>query len=201
MGQGLVTRALTSREAVVRDWTNRWETAFQRSQVANSGRARELADEPVFSRKALAKHQGLAKHESSIVTQMRTGKIGLRAFLFSRQVPDVATPQCQCGQGRETAFHIAVACPDTEEARRQLYYTLGRQLLTSRDFAGATIDASRAKAPARWLQKVGRLQEFDLAASLGSRIEGRARQILCGHAESCRAERRTGHPRPDNRQN
>jgi hypothetical protein len=38
------------------------------------------------------KHAELKKHESSFLTQVRTGKVGLRAFLFQRKVPDVRTP-------------------------------------------------------------------------------------------------------------
>jgi hypothetical protein len=42
---------------------------------------------------------------------MRTGKIGLQAFLFERRVPDVMTPVCSCGiDGRETACHVAAYC-------------------------------------------------------------------------------------------
>ena len=39
--------------------------------------------------------------------QMRTGRIRLRAFLFERRVPDVMTPVCACGDGREKARHEA----------------------------------------------------------------------------------------------
>ena len=40
------------------------------------------------------------------LVQARTGKIGLRAFLFERRVPDVMTPVCACGDGRETETAI-----------------------------------------------------------------------------------------------
>ena len=42
--------------------------------------------------KALARYQGLRKHESSLLIQVRTGKVGLRAFLFEKKVPGIATP-------------------------------------------------------------------------------------------------------------
>ena len=35
--------------------------------------------------------------QSSILTQVRTGKIGLAAFLCKCWVPDFPTPACSCG--------------------------------------------------------------------------------------------------------
>ncbi len=81
------------------------------------------ADEPIFAHRALAKHRGLAKHESSIVTQVRIGKIGLRALLFIRRVPDVALhPRVPGVWAGRRLFRIIVTCPDTEEAEQRLYY-------------------------------------------------------------------------------
>lgn len=54
-------------------------------------------------KQVLRLHKGLHKEaESSLIVQLRTGKCGLRRFLFSRQVPDVTTPQCSGGSGDET---------------------------------------------------------------------------------------------------
>jgi len=65
-----------------------------------------------FSYDALKKHHGLRKHESSLLTQIRTGKVSLRAFLFKRKVPEVATPRCSCGEAPETATHLILDCRD-----------------------------------------------------------------------------------------
>src|SRR5436190_14701676 len=59
---------------------------------------------------ALNRHLGMWKHESSALTQLRTGKVGVKAFLFQRQVPEMATPHCQCGSGEETPAHLALHC-------------------------------------------------------------------------------------------
>ena len=67
---------------VVREWKERWQR-----EVDRSGRAEELADEPP-AKEHLKLHDGLQKVESSLLVQMRTGKIRLRAFLFERRVPD-----------------------------------------------------------------------------------------------------------------
>jgi hypothetical protein len=42
----------------------------------------------------LKRHNSLRKHESSLLTQIRTGRIGLNAFLWERKVPTVLSPYC-----------------------------------------------------------------------------------------------------------
>ena len=54
---------------------------------------------------------GLSKAQSSILTQMRTGKIGLATFLCRRQVPGFPTPAFCCGAQWETAKHVVLECP------------------------------------------------------------------------------------------
>ena len=47
--------------------------------------------------------QWQARRGSSMLTQIRTGKIGLPAYLFNRQVPGINDPLCECGR-RQTAL-------------------------------------------------------------------------------------------------
>jgi hypothetical protein len=88
------------------EWKARWER-----EIAHSLRSRSRlpADEPPTKR-VLRLHHGLGRAESSMLVQMRTEKIGLRAFLFAQRVPDVPTPICRCGEGRETVAHVAAHC-------------------------------------------------------------------------------------------
>ena len=58
--------------------------------------------------RAIDRHEGLTKAESSLLTQARTGAIGLKDFLFRAKVPRISTPYCECGRGRETVEHLAV---------------------------------------------------------------------------------------------
>ena len=156
----------TPDEAVERDWKRRWERTSAARRAQEGRNTREPAEtDPVFrGKQALKRHMGLKKHESSLLTQIRTGKVGLRAFLFQRRVPNVATPLCRCGNGEETPAHIAVFCPELEEERRELRAILAPQaLLTTRDFAGATGDPARASAMVKWLLATGRFPEYRLA--------------------------------------
>jgi hypothetical protein len=125
----------TIQTTIVREWKNRWQREVGRSRARHRGRAEELADEPP-TKERLKLHDGLQKAESSLLIQMRTGKIGLRAFLFERQVPDVMTPVCACGDGRETARHVAAYCQLEEITRRELPYAMR----THRDFDTAAKD-------------------------------------------------------------
>ena len=52
---------------------------------------------------------GLNRSEASIVTQLRTGNIGLREYLAARKVPGI-TPECSCGFSKETIPHFLLFC-------------------------------------------------------------------------------------------
>ena len=52
---------------------------------------------------------------------MRTGKIGLAAFLGIQQVPGFLTPACCCGVQWETAKHVVLECPHLQRVHRSLY--------------------------------------------------------------------------------
>src|ERR1700740_3615057 len=94
----------TIQTTIVREWKERWQREIDRSRARHRGRAEEPADEPP-AKEGLKLHGGLQKVESSLLVQMRTGKIGLRAFLFERRAPDVMTPVSSCGDGRVIAGH------------------------------------------------------------------------------------------------
>ena len=61
-------------------------------------------------------HTGLTKQESSLITQIRTEKIGLAAFLARQRVPRY-TLQCTCLWPRQDPKHIIMNCPIQEAGR------------------------------------------------------------------------------------
>lgn len=158
---------LSTDEALTRDWKARWERLHSKSIAERSWRDDEPADRPSFNGKALEKHTGLKKHESSLLVQIRTGKIGLRAFLFDRKVPEINTPRCSCGYARETVAHLALTCPDTAEARVRLRTALQPKPMQDRfDFREATESNHIAALLVRWVLGLGRLREYLLAVRL-----------------------------------
>ena len=77
-------------KAEERDWLQRW----QQSQTL---RQNQTSQAPAITKKppdkhVLKLHKGLYKAESSIFVQARTGKIGLRDFLFKRRVLGFDSP-------------------------------------------------------------------------------------------------------------
>lgn len=65
-------------------------------------------------------HKELKKAESSAAIQMRTGKIGFNHFLYTRRVPGVPSPTCQCGWWKQDVKHILLFCPDYFRGRMQM---------------------------------------------------------------------------------
>jgi len=57
-------------------------------------------------------YSGLTKVKSSLFTQLRTGVIGLNAFLFRMKVRDVNTLLCRCVGVLEIAVYIFLNCPE-----------------------------------------------------------------------------------------
>ena len=58
--------------------------------------------------------------KSSLITQIRTEKIGLKSFLYNRRVPGVEKESCECGANKQTARHILHECRLFNRQRREL---------------------------------------------------------------------------------
>jgi len=50
-----------------------------------------------LSNKTVKMRDGLQKAESTLATHIRTERIGLNAYLHSRNVPGTDSPRCGCG--------------------------------------------------------------------------------------------------------
>lgn len=71
--------------------------------------------------KVLHIHDKLPKWVSSLMIQMRTGKIGLRKFLHERKAPGVEDARCGCKRGEETVRHVLTECPRFKEMRKTMW--------------------------------------------------------------------------------
>jgi ribonuclease HI len=99
-----------------RAWTAKWRTDTK-------GRA-TYRHTPTPTQKVLRLHEGLTKRESALLVQLRTEKIGFNDFLFTRRVPDVTSPRCDCGARRQTVAHILLHCSKRRNLRNRIFANL-----------------------------------------------------------------------------
>lgn len=141
-------------QTVTDEWKQTWRDSERGQQLF------KVAPEP--SRKILALHRGTPRALSSLMVQMRTGKIGLRHFLHQRRVPGIMSGECDCGRGLQTVSHVLYKCgkfdglrlsfrmPDERGRRR--WTTDLRKLLSQRSTA---IAAAKFMMATKLLGKFG----------------------------------------------
>ena len=154
------------------EWTQGGRTArVLQSRWENQWRSRRIPWGELYPRPPrrnnLRLYQGLTKACCSILTQIRTGKTGLAAFLHRRRVPGITSPYCPCGQGAETPKHILIHCERFQAARVALEES-GRV-----DIRYLLCTEKGAKKLSHWWLSQGVLQQFSLAKALEMGIEGR----------------------------
>jgi ribonuclease HI len=142
----ITTAKRTINEALLDDWETIW---------VNGKHGRYLHSLDVRpNKKALKVHRDLPRAISSILTQMRTGKIGLRAYLH--KINKAETSQCTCNQGEQTAEHILLKCREWV-AQRQELWAGGRPILNLRRLF---CDPKRSIRAAKMMLKTGLLEQF-----------------------------------------
>ena len=106
-----------------------------------------------------ARRNGLNRASNSVLTQLRTGCIGLGYFLSKRRVPG-ASKSCECDElSKDTPRHLLTECTqhglkpwDAPERQRGFWELLS--------------NPAAAKEVTEWVIKSGRLPQFDLAKEL-----------------------------------
>ena len=130
-------------KTVAKTWINKTVSQSWQAKWAAETRGRAtFRHTPRPTRKVLQLHEDLSKRQSSMLTQLRTEKIGLQDFLFNRHVPDIADPRCVCGEGRQTVTHVLLRCRKFRILRRQVLGPVPgslRKILSERKTAAKAI--------------------------------------------------------------
>jgi hypothetical protein len=140
-----------SRKAILIEWKEQW----LEQQRAGKGWWCSIAalDQPDV--RNLKPYSQLKKAESSVLFQARTGRIGLRLFLLTANVPGIDSSLCSCGHGVETAEHLLLHCRNYPS--RWSRGARFKELATNEETVGRV---------ARHLIQSGRLSQFNLAKEL-----------------------------------
>jgi len=142
---------------------DQWETGWR---MYKEGKRRQTTStEDVNWRKLHIVHKVLVRPQSSLITQLRTGIIGLKAFLFRMKVPGVDSPECECGAPRQDAAHI-LECNNYEDGREQMFQSGG-----SRTLYTLLTTPRGAKALTNWWMQQGLQEQYKLAKDMIGELE------------------------------
>ena len=61
----------------------------------------------------------MSRLESAVIVQARTGKIGLKDYLY--KIKAASSPKCLCGHKRQTVYHTLLECPGFNELRERMW--------------------------------------------------------------------------------
>ena len=84
---------------------------------------------------------------------MRTGKIGLKAYLYRIKRAD--TPECDCGWANETIGHLIEDCPLYKSQRKLIF---GRRVV--RDAPRILLEPGSAVKAVAFMLYIGVLDQF-----------------------------------------
>jgi len=133
-------------------WRNEWHHESRGRAVY------KLTPQP--TPKTLALHQARHRALSSVITQMRTEKIGLRQFLYQRHVPGVEDGQCECGRGSQTVRHVLLACPRHTVLRRRIWGEVPGRRIEGKDLKEILNTPAQATKAAKFMILTRLLGQF-----------------------------------------
>jgi len=113
-------------------------------------------------KKTLRLFEGLPKHYTSILVQMRSMRIGLKHFLF--KIGEADSDKCNCLEGSQTPQHVLLQCPlYTDERKGMTEKIRARTDLNQRglmDYEALLSHPLATRYVAEFMLKTGLLGQF-----------------------------------------
>ena len=146
-------------EYVALMWQRRWQAYVDEASTKDHSEGIPALKQ-LPQKQHLKIHEKLKRSESSLLTQIRTGKIGLAGFLHRRKVPGYASPGCQCGAEYQDVEHL-LQCEIYTSGRERLFREAGTNNLQE-----MVEETNKAKPLVRWVMGLGILHQFKLAEEM-----------------------------------
>jgi hypothetical protein len=134
----------------------KWQQTWNVYQIKNWRRVCDTLAENISS-KRLKLHKVLIKSESALITHMRTRRIELANYLFSRRVSIVLSSDCSCDYSRQTLKHVLFFCIDRATNKQSMFKI--DEMIDVRKLLNIE---KRFKTSINWLMKINLLIQFFL---------------------------------------
>ena len=142
-----------------------WETSWAKETTSRP--TRRLIEAP--TKKTLEYWSGLRKATASILMQLRTGRIGLSAYLH--RINRRESARCGCDLGNQTVIHVLLECPLHQEERDGMRSALSDQGIALHRDALLTRPEARTIV-AEFMIKTGLLGQFQAVDPTTLGMEG-----------------------------
>ena len=131
---GLLRLASAAKTIVRREAHVRWERQWESTKT--SAPTKRLIAAP--TKHSLRVYAGLWKAHSSVLIQMRTGRIGLNHFLYKIGLRGL--DRCRCDEGSQTPKHILLECRLLSDLRDEMWRIIDRVGLKRREDFDALVN-------------------------------------------------------------
>jgi hypothetical protein len=138
-----------------------WADAWKKTKVAAP--TRRLLKAP--TRKSRKLYLGLRKAHSSVLIQLRTGRIGLNQYLYKIGIAE--SEDCTCGEGVQSPRHILLECRMLVSLRNEMWRKIEQKIKRTRlDFDALISEPLISSYIADFMIQTGLLGQFQAVEAL-----------------------------------